>query len=243
MKRWFIVAAALVVSASTAVAQPQVILRWDDCSVAGTATKTFACNTNSGATFDMFQSVIAPAGLQTFVGFLSVMDVQLESGLVADSWWSFGSGTGFCRLTTSAGVTQTAGTTSCADITNSTFTFGQDYSLNSNDFTNRGRLRVLGAFSADEAIALPTDTEMTICKIGINRQRTTGSPSCGGCLTPACIVFQSVLLDTRTVGEAQTVSGGPLNSVSWQATPTGFVCPDAVPTQSRTWGSIKSLYR
>jgi hypothetical protein len=59
-------------------------------------------------------------------------------------------------------------------------------------------------------------------------------------------VFNSILL-TQPAGQGdQTVSNTlDRNWVQWQAGAASIAggCPQATPTQNRTWGSVKSLYR
>jgi len=67
--------------------------------------------------------------------------------------------------------------------------------------------------------------------------------TCSGCLVPACIVLNSVKL-AQPAGQGDAVIANPAASqhVTWQGGGT-IECPGATPTQSNTWGQIKTLYR
>ncbi len=236
-----LLATLTVLLACTASAHAQGLgLAWDDCSSAGTFDKSFTCTVNTGATFNLWQSVTPPPGITDYVGFLSVMDLQSSSPVLPD-WWAIGP----CRAVTAIAIQQGTGESSCLESTDQAYTFGSDYAVGFGG-PNRARMRVLGAFSADEALPLVDTGENAICKLVINRTRTVAAgatPACGGCLTSVCLVLNSILLDTRTIGAAQTVSNGAQNFVTWNNNSGPIPCPGTVPTQARTWGSIKSLYR
>ncbi len=236
--------AAVVVAgmfgATAASAQGGLNLSWDDCGLNGNADAAFVCNTNAGTAFNLFASVSTGTALTTFVGTAAVFDIQSETSTLP-LWWGYGA----CRLSTSLTAAPAAGVTTCPDITDNPQFGGIDYAIAFESNANRSRLRTAYAMDAGLAGALPTGTEYTLMQITINRNRTTGVGSCAGCATPMCIVFNSVLLDQVDITTTPVLVTQPLQRrhVTWQGAPTGFTCPDAVPTKSRTWGQLKSLYR
>ena len=234
------VVAAGMFGASTASAQGGLNLSWDDCGTNGNVDATFACNTNAGAAFSLFASAAASSGLSTFVGTVAVFDFQSETSTLPD-WWGYGA----CRLATSLTAAPAAGVTTCPDITDNPQFGGIDYAIAFESNANRARLRTAYAMDAGLAGALPAGTEYTVMQLSINRNRTTGTGACTGCETPMCLVLNSVFLDQVDTTAPRVTETQPLQRrhVTWQGAPTGFTCPDAVPTKSRTWGQLKSLYR
>jgi len=235
------VLAAGVLGASTATAGGGGLnLSWDDCGSNGSADMTFACNTNAGTPFNLFASASPGTALQNFVGTILVIDFQSETTTLPD-WWAYGG----CRLATSLTAAPAAGVTTCSDITDNPQFGGIDYAVAFEGNASRSRLRTAYAMDAGLAPAVPAGTEYTLMQLTINRNRTTGAGSCTGCATPICIVFNSVLLDQVDTGLPRVIETEPLQRrhVTWQGAPTAFICPDAVPAKSRTWGQLKSLYR
>src|SRR5437899_4981080 len=62
----FAALAALVLARFAAAAG--IDLSWDDCGAAGAQLKTFACNTNSGSSFDLVGSFVPPSGINQLLG-------------------------------------------------------------------------------------------------------------------------------------------------------------------------------
>ena len=236
-------AAALALSATVASAQNlpggSIHMGWDDCyfgGAGGGSDMTFACNTNAGAAFNAYASVIPPAGLTQFVGSAGVFDIQGASAALP-LWWQIGG----CRASSSLTAAPAAGVTSCLDLTDNPQFGGLDYNFTNSP--NRARLRT--AYAMDAGLAGPVSVdEYTVLVLTINRQRTTGTGSCAGCATPVCIVFNSLLLDqVDPLLPKGNVTSGEQQWVTWQGLSSQVPCPAATPTQSKTWGQVKSLYR
>lgn len=235
-------AAALALSATVASAQ-SIHLAWDDCYFAGGGggvDKTFACNSNAGAARSIFASVIPPAGLTQYVGSVCVFDLQAADAALP-AWWQFQAGG--CRLATSLTAAPAAGVTSCLDLTDNPQFGGIDYAVGGSG-PNRARLRTAYAMDAGLAGPVGTTDELTVMQISINNNRTTGAGSCAGCNIPVCLVFNSLLLDQVDPNLPRgLVSSGEQQFVTWQGASAVTPCPAATPTQSKTWGQVKSLYR
>jgi hypothetical protein len=83
-----------------------------------------------------------------------------------------------------------------------------------------------------------------VCKVSIGRTKTVGTGSCSGCSLPACIVLNECKAQQPAgVGDFTVINEGPglTRWVTWNGSPTN--CPAGTPTQSRTWGAVKNLYR
>lgn len=236
--------AALALSATTASAQNlpggSIHLAWNDCYLGGgggLANMTFVCNTNAGAAFAAYASVVPPTGLTEYVGSAAVFDIQGSTASLP-LWWQIGG----CRLSSSLTAAPAAGVTSCLDLSDNPQFGGIDYNFTNSP--NRARLRTAYAMDAGLAGPVADTDELTALVITINRNRTTGTGSCAGCLTPVCIVFNSILLDQVNPALPKgVVTSGEQQWVTWQGASAQVPCPAATPTQSRTWGQVKSLYR
>jgi hypothetical protein len=117
---------------------------------------------------------------------------------------------------------------------------------------NTGRIKMVSAVAATKALG--TGAEYSVFRVRISNANTL---TCEGCLTPACIIFNSVrVYNTEGVPPVSTfvdltgaTNGDNSNYVTWQGgqgitvvdRPPG--CPAAVPTRNATWGQVKSLYR
>lgn len=222
--------------APRAAAEPRLIVRWDDCPPTGTIRKAFACDTNTGAAFDLVLAVSPPAGVQNFVGFVAVVDFDFESQ-ATPSWWDFPG----CRAGTDLRVRQAAEPVSCPDIFNNTpFFMAHDYALGVG-YPGRARLRVAAAVSEENAFPLAPDSVVALCTVSLSRRSTVGASSCAGCEIPVCILFNSAYLDSANPDPDFMISGGFKWFAEWQQP---IVCPFVgSPTIPSTWGALKSLYR
>lgn len=245
MKKIALIAAALVaLTASAALAQPGINLGWSDC---GGATNTaFACNSNSGAPFSLVASFVPPAGVDQMVGMAAQIDIVTDSATLPD-WWSFGAA--FCRGATalSTSFDFTSGPFTCSDPYAGQAAGGFAYDVGFGQ-PNRARLRVQCAVPADNPVPLDPTLEWYALKANVSKAKTTGTGSCAGCSTPACIVLNSVqLFQPLEVHNDPEIDapGAHGNFVTWQSVPAGQAspCPQSTPTHTTTWGSLKSLYR
>jgi len=246
-------AAALALSATVASAQTlpggSIHIMWDDCYAAGggggAVNKTFACNSNAGASFTAYASVVPPSGLTQYVGHIAVLDLQSATPALPD-WWKIGATTPpACRVASALGAAPAAGATTCLDLTDNTQFGGIDYNFSASP--NRARLRTAYAMDAGLAGPVADTDELTVLAISINRSRTVlqgAIQPCTGCSTPVCLVFNSLLLDQVDPNLPRgLVSSGEQQFVTWQGSSAQVPCPGATPTQNKTWGQVKSLYR
>jgi hypothetical protein len=253
MTRWLPRFALVVVLVSSfavnAFAQATgVNLSWTDCGTTGTANVSTACASNAGAN-SIIASFIPPGGIAQYVGLSAVVDITSQSGLIP-SWWDMTS-TG-CRPTgMSVSFDFTSGPFTCTDIFSGqalgAYQFTQPF--DSTNFgtsatapaVNHARLRIAGAM----ATGAPLDSSMQYYgfKITLSNKQSVGVGNCAGCSTPMCIVLNSIELGQPGSLPSTVLTGPPAggnDQITFQG--AGANC-SAVPTRSKTWGQIKSLYR
>jgi hypothetical protein len=244
MKKTLLMAGALLaLTAGIASAQGGINLSWNDCGTFGTLQKNFACTSNSGANV-MYASVMVGAPIPNLNGQASVLDMQTNQAALSN-WWQFN--TGGCRFNSTSFLSVdynfVAGPFNCTDIWGGGASGGINYAPGFSG-PNRARIRTVGAIIGTTSMA--DATEYYIQKITFTNARSTGAGACAGCSDGVCIVFNSILL-TQPAGQGDFTVSNTLdrNWVQFQggaANVTGG-CPQATPTQNRTWGSVKSLYR
>lgn len=270
--------AALTLLASTrpslaATSAPGLNLRWDRCyGDAGVWNKNFACDTNSGtetlvASFELAEDYATVSGLEG--------NIDLASETTAlPAWWEFKS-VGTCRTTSlGMGFTLPPGSTACQDWSNGQAAGGIGAYVNAGFFgsLNSRRIRFAIAVPPGGLQDLRGGQEYFVARITINHAKTVGTGACGGCLTPVCIVFSGLIVDTPTTAlntllrlsrganyagsqYATWQNGYPLDiqhdcdvfraPSNCSGPTTSFTCVLATPTNSHgsTWGAVKALYR
>ena len=243
LSRTLLFTSALLVVAVAANAGG-INLAWNDCGAAGLPAKSFACASNTLTGAIMIASAVSPAALDQFVGEESEMLIQTNQAALSP-WWGLQSGG--CRGTTavSAGFDFTGGPFTCTDPWSGAAAGGMNY-LPNFGAPNRAQLRTVCAIPGSTAI--DNSTEYYLFKVTLLGAKTTGANSCAGCTDGACIVLTSIkLVEVAGAPAGDYLVTNPLLNqyVTWQsggATVQGG-CPGATPTQTRTWGSVKSLYR
>jgi hypothetical protein len=239
MKKVLAFAGALMLCAQLASAAG-INLSWDDCGLNGQALKTFDCATNSGAPFSMIASFIPPAGVNEFLGLSAQVDITTAGPL--PPWWQHGSTS--CRSTTGLAVNFdfTSGPFSCVDFYVGSAAGGYAYDVGFGS-PNRARFRVQLAVPFDNRGPVDESSEYYAFKGNVLRAKTTGVGSCAGCQEPACIVLNEIQLfqPPSAANDPVIVNPAERNFVSWQGLVPG--CPLSTPTQSKSWGSVKSMYR
>jgi hypothetical protein len=224
-------------------------LGWLDCAGlgAGADTRTFACNTNTGGGHILVGSFVAPAGLDNVNGFQGLVYLQTQ-GATISPWWDIGDPP-HCRAATAASFSAdfSTGPFSCVDYFAGQALGGGFYVLPPNGGgANWAELRVGFAIASGFAPVAEND-EVYLFKATFNNSRTVGLGGCTGCTDEVCFVFRDALV-TNDPGlggtDADMTSPALRAHVTWQGwTSTNPGCPEATPAKSRTWGSIKALYR
>ena len=242
----------LALSATVAAAGPGVGLRWNAClSDGGAINKNFACNTNLGTNVLVGTFETKPAGLAQTSGNEVVIDLGSASA-VLPAWWQM-KNAGTCRATSLAmNFTVSATAVNCAD-------WAQAQSAGGIGAYNIG-VRGPNTARVVAAIAVPPSAlqdlvggqEYFSFNLTINNTKSVGTGSCAGCSDPVCIVFNSINLTTPVL-QNNVLLTGPSNSTdadfcTWQGGAGVVVggtpgCGAATPTQNKTWGAVKALYR
>jgi hypothetical protein len=80
--------------------------------------------------------------------------------------------------------------------------------------------------------------------IRFNNANAPTANGCLGCLAPACFTLNRIVLYSGASAGVELNTAVVRNSITWQGGAIGGAgCPAATPTQSKTWGSVKALYR
>jgi len=245
MKKILTLSAALMLCASMAMAQG-VNLAVGDCGgFSTTHAVTNACTSNSGAAFVAFGSaVVPPVTKSAFVGAMSVIDVQTSLANIPDWWRADG-----CRGSAAYGLV-TDGTMggTCATLWDNVAPAGNN--ITAVPFVG-GPARVrflLGAvLSATDAYDFIGDgsSELSVFKWTVLRTKSVNTGLCAGCATGACVVLNEVQLqglNDHSADEYIHITN-PLQSNAITYNAGAPSCSGSTPTQNRTWGSVKALYR
>jgi DNA-binding beta-propeller fold protein YncE len=209
-------------------------LSWNDCGAFGTTDRTFACNSNSGsnvivASFDPGSSVADFAG----------NEMRIDVTPALSSWWQMYNA-GSCRGTAVPTINTTF-EASCAD----NFAGAGFGAIGSYNLIN-STASLLCGWAIPQGVPITAGTEYYALNIVINNAKTVGTNACSGCSDGACIVLRSLTLAYGPSATLTATIHDPIsrNWITWQGGAGGAGgCPGAVPTQKKTWGQLKALYR
>lgn len=213
-------------------------LAWDDCFQGAPASmKTFTCDADDGAPFTLVGSFVPPEGVDQMNGMQAIVDLCTMPHALPD-WWRVGASD--CRAgALTASYDFTGGPSSCTDL-------WQGQAVGAMNVQVAGalgatRLRILLIAAVTTPIALTEGTEYYAFRIHVSRANTS---TCAGCLTNGCIVLNEVRL-TQAAGAGDVFLTTPEMEyfATWQGMNQSPPCPFVVPTQTSTWGQVKSLYR
>jgi len=238
--------AAMLLTASAAMADG-VSLRWSNCiGDAGVVNRTSACTSNLGnagtavGTFTLSADAVGVTGIEL------IIDV-ITADATMPAWWqqataSFGGPA--CRtgaITVNPTISGTAA--NCFDWASGAAAGGlASYKPNAPIGTNTARILAGFAVPAASAPTIPANTEMFAFNMVMTNAKTTGTGSCAGCTSNACIVFNNIKMALGTTAGPNfgTPDVAGSNVITWQG--TGANCA-AVPTRNATWSGVKALYR
>jgi len=267
--------ALLALTASLALAAPGLDIKWSGATGAsycplGAGNATDAadpCDANDGA-HNFSMAFKAPAGLTKVVSETFLVDVQ-TSAPVLPQWWHLedrNDGLGIpagCRGQ-DAGIAAPSSFSFNTSRSIGTTTLCKDYWAGAQSGTtvwnpgvggpNRTRLYGVFARGSASAGALTADQEYYAGTGSFDTNHaipdaTTQPPTqlCDGCLLPACIVWNYLILQQPAGtpgGDATITTGNLFQFMTWQGGQVGGSgCPAATPTKKATWGQVKSLYR
>jgi len=243
MKRITLIAGAMLVLGASIASAEGINLSWTDCGAFGTQNVSFACNTNTGLAGSMVGSFDPPPGVAEFLGLSAQIDITTDQPNLPD-WWKHGSGQ--CRGTTALSTNfDFTANSNCIDVYAGQAAGGFAYDVGFGT-PNRARFRIQCAVPFDNRLPVDPGTEYYAFKANLQRAKTVGTGSCAGCTNPACIVLNEIQLFQPPEAAFDPSITAPLsrNWITWQLPITGPPgCPLSTPTQGRSWGQVKSLYR
>jgi len=220
-------------------------IAWQDCRPPlgnGFNNQNFGCASDIQE-FPLFPSFSLAATMDSVYSMELVIDFDV-AGVEGDplpAWWLMEPG---CR--TNGWAADGTASQSCNDAWGGlgTGSFQGWIPGSPGSSTRHARLLVAVGTLPQDAVTLLGNASYTACRILL---RTVNTVSCNdGCSTPACMVFNSLLVRRlHTPSDEEILISGPENAGSdrlqWQAG-TGADCA-AVPTRRTTWGAVKALYR
>lgn len=242
-----LLAVMLVGSACARLATAQthgISIGWQDCRSGGSAgfgLQNFGCASNTSA-FPLYAGVQLAAAVDSVFSMELVIDVDVAASPLPD-WWSMD---GACRA-----LSWTAGTglpSGCADVWGgapAAATVQGWLPGTPGGSARHARLLVAAGVLAAAAVTMNANTPYTVCRVALDSRSTTMCPA--GCTTPACLVFNSLLI-RRLPGSAveEVLVTDPevmgANVVVWQPSLGSADCA-SVPVRRSTWGAVKALYR
>lgn len=240
----FVVAAALLVPTLASAATPGVNLGWNNCgTTSASENRVFTCDDNN-LTFNLVGSFRVAADISDYVGLSAFLDFRVnDSSLPA--WWSLS--TGGCREGSLALVN--VGTLGgCTNPYSGAGGQGGGFVIEdvatlpgTNDF----RVRLDWARDSPFNVVANTLYSGFVAQINSSNSFDEGFGVCAGCATAACVVLNSLELFGLNSGSAGIIEAADVRSwATYQGGAVGAdICPNGTPTQSRTWGQIKALYR
>jgi hypothetical protein len=247
------VVAAMLLTASAAFAD-EAILQWTNClGDGGVSNLTFGCTSNAGNR-SLVAAVKLTSDMTQVLSDEVVIDLIASTPSALPDWWQLRDNVqeSFTACRNGALSIASQDGASCPDI------FSLQGSMNiaayQHDRANNPVPGLTGTARILSVNAVPSTSPVdliladnpagngtwAIGKWTIGSAKTVGAPSCAGCLTPVCIVLNSVNITVVGNTNNRLVSGGVDNTVTWQG--AGADC-NAVPTKNKTWGAVKSLYR
>ena len=238
MKKVVLIAGAmLALTSSLALATTDISIAWDDCAIPygfGTTDKTTPCASDVGANVLVASFSPPYPGLPQYNGNAGVVDIQVAGGSLTP-WWRLDPG-GPCRAGKLTGSFDfTGGPFSCVDAFIGRAAGGISVTVDAVD-----RLRVRTVSAIPDSVPIVDGLEYYVFKLTISNAATS---TCPGCTTPACIVFNSLLITQPAGFGDYSLTSGPAQYATWRGGGITGGCPAVTPTRKGTWGSVKALYR
>lgn len=246
-------------TASTASAAQGLSMAWNRCLGDPSATQnaTFACNTNLGSHV-IYGSFRLASPMSIVIGIEMMVDLQVEAPALPPWWQLYYQGS--CRQSSLSMQTfPDPSDLACLDWAEGLSIGGlggycTSANVNPNGCgvpgqpANRARIKMITAVAPNDAQNLVADQDYFGFGLQISHTKTVGEPSCAGCTTPACIVFNSANVVARDNVEMRFISApvGPGSStITWLGGGAGGQsgCYLATPAKKSTWGAVKALYR
>jgi hypothetical protein len=249
LRRGFLI--VLIVCGCSAAAPAQaaegLFLTWNDCALAPGSVHDLqqSCTSNLGGQ-DLLCAFRMPFPTDSVLGVELVVDVQHADASLPD-WWRFD--TGGCRAGNLRAGFDFSPVSPCVDFFLGNAAGGlQGYYLTEpRGGINQARIKVAASLLPSVGYVQLDSTSMYYgARLTVTNALTEGATSCAGCLHPACLVLNSILVRRQPgAGGGDIFLSGPgpndANWATWQGG-TGADCA-AVPARAVTWGQVKGLYR
>jgi len=255
MKKMLLISGVMLALTATVALAGGLDFSWGPaCAADGLIiNKTYACTSNAGS--DVMVASFSPtADNALFLACDAVIDGQVAAGNpVIPNWWQF-KNTGACRLSgMSPSAAPPAGGTLCEDAwlgqATATIDYYGDPILVSIPVPPvqgpRVRIKVGVSLPAAAGNGVVGGAQYFAFALAVNHTKTVGTGACAGCLVPMTFVFNSIMpgysdgMDPPVL--SSEVISTPIHNqcITWQG---GILCGET-PTQNKTWGQVKSLYR
>lgn len=224
-----------------------LFLTWNDCALAPGSAHDLqqSCTSNLGGQ-DLLCAFRMPSPADSVLGIELEVDVQHADVSLPD-WWRFD--TGGCRVGDLLARFDFHSGSPCVDFFLGHASGGlQGYYLNQpRGGSNQASIKVAAAqLPSAGYVHLDSTSMYYAARLTLTNALTDGATSCAGCLHPACLVLNSILVRRQpgaVGGDVFLSVPGPndANWATWQGG-TGANC-SAVPARTVTWGRLKGLYR
>jgi hypothetical protein len=217
----------------------QLYLGWEDCAGGGAPNFKFLNCIDPLDRDQLFASATAMVPVNSILANISIIDVIAgPAPAVMPPFWQFNTGgCGDGQMLFSSDFS--LGPFGCFDLWFGLASSGGQYGGENSPLPvgNRARIKMSSFVSPGDARNLPPALEAYIARITLRHGHVA---SCPGCFEPACIVYQEEQLSTGDNFIARITNPG---YAAANAYPQDLGCPGSTPTQSRTWGQVKALYR
>lgn len=252
MKKAILLCGMLLAITASAASAAGVNFAWNNCyGDGGVSNANFACNTNSGSGLAVGSYVTPAAGVNGVTGIEVVVDLATASPTLP-AWWQLFN-VGACRQTAlSINAIINPLDVVCQDYWAGQATPGIAAYQVGLYGPNTARIKAAVAIPAGTQSAVAGNTEYFAFNLGLSHAKTVGTGACAGCNIAACLVLNTIKVATPVAADDVKLSGGGTapgsDAITWQggagvSSTLGTSCPSATPTQNKTWGQIKSLYR
>ncbi len=250
MRKYLLACVLLLLLDASLARAAGVNLRWNDCyggGSGGAQNNAFACLSNDG-THTLVGSFNLDANITQVRRCDAVVDLASASGTLP-AWWAF-KNSGTCGVLAANGVF--GAYTGCEDWSAGTASGALTSYATGARGPNTARLLVSVSVDPVDLQELVSGQEYFSFNVTLNNVGTTGAGACAGCVTPVCIVLNSlqVVRQDGSIGRTLTLPGNSTDSnyVTWQGGGVPIVgsasgCPAATPVRNASWGAVKRMYR
>lgn len=235
MKKIAILAGGLLVLMAGAAFAAGLDLNWDNCITGGSVSdKTVNCATST--TDIHLMGSFMPGQAFSMTSTNNFLDYQVDASTLPAFW----GGTVFTSRFIGAASSGGAVVPGCLDWTTLDLAGAGDNLLKQVVAPNRVRL-TLGYFI--DALAGGSQAATDNVSAFNLTVKMADAATTAGCPTPACFVFNRAFVEDALNGlQLELTTADVRQHVTWQGGGS-ILCPQATPTQKKTWGAIKALYR